>query len=336
MIGAYLDAAKEVAGESLANDLKQDIEKCNELLSERVGSKIKTVNAIGHLVADAGGKRLRPLFVGLAARASSQSPDLRRARFLGACLEMVHMATLIHDDVIDEARTRRGAPTPAVVWGNTSAILSGDVLLANAMRMLAEDGDLEIIRAVSEMVVVMAEGEVREVEVRGRFDLDRESHYEILHRKTAAFLSCCCRVGAMVGGGTNSTVGALARYGEQIGLAFQIADDLLDFRGDAATTGKPRGTDFRDGQATLPLILLRDKMSREESEFAMSRFGNGVTDGDLELVTSWMESRGCFEESETIAMSHARQAMEAVESLPVSDASKLLLAVSELIVKRVS
>ena len=200
------------------------------------------MNRVGGLTLRAGGKRLRPAFVSLAAAATGLPYDPSRARKLGAGLEMIHMATLIHDDVIDHAAMRRGKPTAAAEVGNTASILSGDVLLARAMSLLAEDGDLDLIRTVSAAVVDMAEGEVREVEVRGDFDLRSEDHFDILQRKTAALVEACCEGGAIIAGAPKPVTEALKAYGHHVGLAFQIADDLLDYRGDPAKTGQtPRG-----------------------------------------------------------------------------------------------
>src|SRR5438477_8949648 len=172
MTTAYIEAAKNLAGD-LASGLADDIHGCEEQLKARLGSDVETAEKIGAHVLEAGGKRLRPLFVSLAARATQRDYINERVHAIGACMEMIHMATLIHDDVIDDAELRRGRKTASAVWGNTSSILTGDVLLAKAMNILAEDGDLRIIRTVSKAVVEMAEGEVLEVQCRGDFDLDQ-------------------------------------------------------------------------------------------------------------------------------------------------------------------
>jgi octaprenyl-diphosphate synthase len=238
----------------LLSQLTEEITLVEAELDAQVRSHVSIVSGVGELTLNAGGKRLRPAFVSLAAKATGLEFDEGRCIRLGASMEMIHMATLIHDDVIDNAATRRGKPTASSEFGNTASILSGDVLLAKAMSILAMDGDLEIIRTVANAVVEIAEGEVRELEVRGDFDLDEQLHLEVLRMKTASFIQCCCDVGGLVAGAPSSSRQALKRYGYHVGMAFQVVDDLLDYRGDGVKMGKQQATDFREGQATLPLI----------------------------------------------------------------------------------
>ena len=306
-----------------------------EELARRLGnSDVALVKRVGGLTLQAGGKRLRPAFVALAAQATGLPFDPARTRKLGAGLEMIHMATLIHDDVIDHAATRRGKPTAAAEVGNTASILSGDVLLARAMALLAEDGDLDLIRTVSAAVVDMAEGEVREVEVRGDFNLSIEDHFDVLQRKTASFIEACCEGGALVAKASKPVCEALRLYGHHVGLAFQIVDDLLDYRGDREKTGKPIATDFREGQATLPLILLRPKLSAAEAQNVRTKFGGGVSDDELRMFADWMHTRGAFDEAEAMAHRHIEQALDALRALPPSPARDLLETVAEYVVRR--
>ncbi len=321
--------ASEIMAQVTENilDVEQELETM-------VLSEIPVVQEIGRHTLRAGGKRLRPAFVALAARAVSLSVDAKRIGRLGACLEMVHMATLIHDDVIDEADTRRGLPTAAKSFGNTASILSGDVLLARAMTILADDGDLGIIRSVAQSVVAMAEGEVRELSVRGQFDLSESEHLAILTMKTAAFVECCCRVGAKVAQATSEQEESLARYGHHIGLAFQIVDDLIDYRNTFAETGKTQATDFREACTTLPLIYLRDLLSDDERAFVSREFGNGVSDDEIKMITSWMDQRGAFARAEQKAKEHADLALAALHELPETEHRHVLEAVIGFILDR--
>lgn len=336
MTTTYLEAARIIAGDDLANELRDDVVECEKELAVRLNSQVKTVEEIGRHVADAGGKRLRPLLVSLGARITGNPFDRNRIHKLGACVEMIHMATLIHDDVIDEAPTRRGKPTANEIWGNTSAILSGDVLLSKAMEILAEDGDLEIIRSVSRAVVEMAEGEVRELGTRGQFELETEQHFEILMAKTARFMGACCRVGAMVAGGNTDQRAALTSFGESAGMAFQIADDMLDYRGDHSKTGKVRATDFREGCSTLPLILLRKQLSNPETEIVRNLFGNGVTETHLDDIVNWMTERNVFQQTEETTMSFVNQAVESLNCFDDSPAKSLLQSVAKYVASRES
>lgn len=322
-----------VSAEALAM-VAAEISAVEGELAQQVDSQVALVREVGRHTLEAGGKRLRPAFVTLAASATGLEFDRRRTRKLGACMEMIHMATLIHDDVIDRAPTRRGRPTAASVYGNTPAILTGDALLSRSMRILAEDGDLEIIRNVSSAVVDLAEGEVRELETRGVFDLARSEHEEILRMKTAVFIQSCCEVGALCAGAPRAMVDAVGRYGHHVGMAFQIVDDLLDYRGDHVATGKVRATDFREGCSTLPLILLQPHLGeREKAEF-LQVFGDGVSETDIDRLCGLMAERGAFNEAQAAAQEQADLAIAALAALPEGDSRQLLEAVAAFVVAR--
>ena len=312
----------------------EEVARVEAELDRQMHSQVAMVKNVSHHTLDAGGKRLRPAFVALSAKATGLPYDEDRSRKIGACMEMIHMATLIHDDVIDNSPTRRGRDTASAVYGNTGSILAGDVLLAKAMRILAEDGDLAIIRTTSHSVVEMAEGEVRELETRLVFDLDEEAHLEILRLKTASFIQCCCEVGAILAGASEQAQKALHAYGHHVGMAFQIIDDLLDYRGDKAKTGKATATDFREGQATLPLIYLIDSLTEQESNVARQKFGSGVTDDEIRMISEWMTSRGAFEKAEALAHFHVASAIEALHILPENPARELLETVAHYVIGR--
>lgn len=316
----------------LLSQIAAEITSVEEELAREVVSSVKLVEHASRHTLEAGGKRLRPAFVALAARSLGKEFDPSRISQIGACMEMIHMATLIHDDVIDHAATRRGKPTASAVYGNTAAIMAGDVLLAKAMVILAKDGDLEIIRTVSQSVVEMAEGEVRELETRGCFELSEEDHLQVLRMKTASFIQCCCEAGALVAGATEQEKRALGTFGHHIGMAFQLVDDLLDYRSEV--TGKPKAGDFREGQATLPLIYLRPQLVRDEAELTHRKFGNGVTDDELRTIIGWMHTRGAFDRAEQAAKRHVEMAVTALEALPASPERELLAQVGDFVLSR--
>jgi len=327
-------AMKGIVPEQELNRVSTLVGMVERELEIQTKSVVGTVENVGSVTLKAGGKRLRPALAIVSAFATGLPFEDERIVRLGASLEMIHMATLVHDDVIDEARTRRGYPTAASIHGNTAAILSGDVLLARAMRLLAQDGDLRIIRKVSDAVVTLAEGEVRELEVRGDFGLSETEHREILAMKTASLIECCCRVGAIVTSAPKTIEDSLGRYGHHLGLAFQIADDLLDFCGDSAKTGKPLGTDFREGQATLPLIALRDNLTLDEAAFAEDKFGNGVTDVEISQLCQWMAERGSLTSTKEAARSESTQAKDALVDLPTTPYTELLQSITHFVTER--
>lgn len=331
---AFSALTKGLARPGLLAMLSDEVAHVEEELDRRVGSSVRLAEGVARQTLRAGGKRLRPAFVALAAEATGKTFSRERTRRIGACLEMIHMATLVHDDVIDESPTRRGVPTAATVFGNSAAILSGDVLLAKAMVALAEDGDLEVIRTVSSAVEAMALGEVRELEVRGDFDLSIADHLGVLHLKTAAFIEACLESGAIIAGADPTERAALRAYGTHVGLAFQIVDDLLDYRGDKARTGKPVGTDFRDGQATLPLIYLRPHLSEPEDAITRARFGQTVADDEIRMIAGWMESRGAFAQAEQAARDAVDSAVAALSVLPRTRTRELMETVAGYVLDR--
>lgn len=314
--------------------LAEEIAAVEAELESRMDSEVALVRDCGLHTLRAGGKRLRPALVTLAAEATGRPFDSIRTRKLGACMEMIHMATLMHDDVIDHAATRRGRETSAARFGNTASILTGDVLLAKAMSILAEDGDLEIIRNVSRAVVDLAEGEVHELETRGKIDLTQAEHFEILRRKTATFIASCCEVGALAAGAPETEFRALGNYGLAMGMAFQIADDLLDYVSPSETTGKPRWTDFHEGCPTLPLILIWEQVAEDDrSAFARS-FGNGATSEEIAHLQDRMRSLGAFDRAEAMARHQVERAVSALSALPENAARDLLSAVADFVVWR--
>ncbi len=309
--------------DQILSGLAAAVEDVEAALRREASSAVESVEAAARQTLEAGGKRLRPLLVLLAAQATGRPFDRSRVIEVGACLEMIHMASLIHDDVIDDAPTRRGQPTAAALVGVHRAILSGDVLLAKAMRILARDGDLALIRMVSDAVVEMIEGEVVETEARDRFDLPLEEHFRILHLKTASFIACCCRAGALIAGAEAEEQEALSAYGAEMGLAFQIADDLLDYQGATQKTGKRQAGDFYEGVATLPLILFRERANGAGERFR-ALFGGQPSPQDIQDLLDGMGSSGALADSAAEARSRAGRAVQALSILPEGPARGML------------
>lgn len=334
MSTGFLEVMKNLESEDAVRCLAPLVAGVEAELEIQTKSTVATVDSVGTVTLVAGGKRLRPALAILTAYATGKTVDTGRLTKIGASLEMVHMATLIHDDVIDESQTRRGHPTAASLHGNTAAILSGDVLLARAMRLLAWDGDLQVIRAVSEAVVDLAEGEVLELEARGNLGLDEPGLNKILDKKTAALIACSARVGSLVAGADSQFESSVTEYGRHLGMAFQIADDILDFRGDRSKTGKPWATDFREGQSTLPLIFLLEKLNESEAAFVSRKFGNGVRDQDLDEICTLMSERGAFTRAQQRANECSQRAVDSLAGLPDTPYRDILKNIARFVVER--
>jgi octaprenyl-diphosphate synthase len=315
--------------------VQPDLEAVEQRLDREITSEVRKVYALCGHVLSAGGKRLRPAMVALSARAITPAPDVERLTTVAASVELVHMATLVHDDVVDNTATRRGKPTANAVFGNGVAVLTGDFLLARSMRLLAIDGDLRIIRTVSEITIEMSEGEVMEILATGNPKITLEHYFEILRKKTAVFVEGCCRCGAILAGGTAEQEASLAEYGYRLGMAFQIADDLLDYTGDPSLTGKPVGSDLRDGRATLPFLLALNEAKTADRDSLLAAFGNAaLDDGSVAEAVRVLSQYDVFERTRAVAREHVEAAEAALARLPPSQARDCFAALTNYVVQR--
>lgn len=323
------------AAASFLDYVRLDLDAVEARMNADLGSDVRTVYNLSRHIMNAGGKRLRPAMVALSARAIRPDVDAERLATVGAAVEFVHMATLVHDDVVDNTATRRGKPTANAIYGNGVAVLSGDYILARSMRLLAMDGDLRIIRTVSDITVEMSEGEVMEIGATGNADLPLDVYYEILRKKTAVFVEGCCRCGAILAGASAPLENALADYGYRLGMAFQIADDLLDYTGDPFVTGKPRGSDLKDGRATLPFLLALQEADAAERRFLLRAFGKAeLPDTEVLAVCEFLAAQNAFDRTRDLAQAHVEQADAALALLSPSIARDCFAALTDFVVQR--
>jgi octaprenyl-diphosphate synthase len=249
-----LENKRPLPAASFLDPIQADLIAVEQMLNEEIRSDVRAAYAISGHTLSAGGKRLRPAAVLLAARCVRNKFPAQTVYASASAVELIHMASLIHDDVVDNTDERRGRPTANVIYGNQISVLVGDYLLAKSIYLAAREGVLEVIRIFSKVTVGLSEGEVLQITSQGDPETTEETYYDIIRRKTAGFIAGCCEVGAVLAEATPVVRLALYDYGMALGLAFQIADDLLDFLGDPKVTGKPRGSDLREGKMTLPLI----------------------------------------------------------------------------------
>jgi len=229
----------------------EELHRSEHHLRTMLQSSVPAVGAIGRYLADSGGKRLRPLLTGLSARAAGHTGDISRLMCAG---ELLHLGSLLHDDVVDDADERRGRPAAHLVHGNAGVILTGDVCLARSVQVAAEEGGHEAVLALTRVVAEMSEGEVIQLLNRANLTLPRAVYDDIIERKSAALISWCAAAGAW-SADNPAAVDGLARFGRTVGIAFQITDDVLDYAGDTALTGKQLGRDLIERKVTLPLLL---------------------------------------------------------------------------------
>ncbi|MEC6986981.1 MAG: polyprenyl synthetase family protein, partial [Pseudomonadota bacterium] len=250
----------------LKNLLSDKLQKVESLIQEKLKSDVNLITKMSNHHLNSGGKRLRALLTLMSAKLT-KFKDERRDINLAACVELIHSATLLHDDVIDESELRRGLKTTNSIWGNQSSILVGDYLLSRCFEMMVEDGDLEILKLLSSTSAKIAQGEVLQLQHKGEADLLEETYIEIINLKTASLFSAATKTGACLSDSNEKEKRALESYGRNLGLAFQIADDALDYYAKEKLFGKEVGKDFFEGKVTLPLITIFQKGNNEEKDF---------------------------------------------------------------------
>jgi len=260
---AYLDL------KNLVNNRLIEVEK---LIEVKLDSKVSLIKKMSDYHLKSGGKRLRALLTLGSAKLAGYDQKGTRDVNLSACVELIHSATLLHDDVIDESDLRRGIKTSNALWGNQSSILVGDYLLSRCFEIMVDDGDLEVLKLLSSTSSKIAQGEVKQLEHKGEADLLEETYIDIINLKTAALFSAATKTGACLAGSNEKEKSALESYGKNIGLAFQIADDALDYYSKEIIFGKKIGKDFYEGKVTLPLIIIFQRADNNERNFLIETF----------------------------------------------------------------
>ncbi len=255
----------------LKNLVKPKLLKVENLISLRLKSNVDLIQKMSKHHLGSGGKRLRALLtLGSAKMAGYQLGE--RDVNLAACVELIHSATLLHDDVIDESSMRRGNKTTNLIWGNQSSILVGDYLLSRCFEIMVEDGDLEVLKLLSSTSAEIAQGEVLQLQHKGEADLLEETYLKIINLKTAALFLAATKTGGCIAGSNSKEKEALGSYGKNLGLAFQIADDALDYNSRDVILGKKIGKDFYEGKTTLPIIILFQRSTNLERDFLIRTF----------------------------------------------------------------
>ncbi len=331
-----LDHAVTKPHEALAAVLENDMVAVNDLIQARMASKhaprIPEVTA--HLV-NAGGKRLRPMLTLAAAKMCGYEGVYHH--YLAATVEFIHTATLLHDDVVDESAQRRGRPTANLLWDNKSSILVGDYLFSRSFQLMTETGSIDVLRILSNASATIAEGEVLQLTAAQDLRTDESVYLQVVRGKTAALFSAATEVGGVIADADATLVQALFDYGDALGIAFQIVDDLLDYQGDTKATGKNVGDDFRERKLTLPVIKAVAKADAEERAFWMRTIEKGKqVDGDLEHALMLLNKHGTLEATRQDALAWTEQAKTAMAKLPDHDIRDMLVDLADYVVARVN
>ncbi|SPF77653.1 polyprenyl synthetase family protein [Pseudoprimorskyibacter insulae] len=320
----------------LAAALTDDMNAVNALIRDRMASRhaprIPEVTA--HLV-EAGGKRLRPMLTLAAARMCGYQGDDHVK--LAATVEFIHTATLLHDDVVDESKQRRGRPTANLLWDNKSSVLVGDYLFARSFQLMVETEDLRALNILSNAAATIAEGEVLQLSAAQDLATTEDIYLQVVRGKTAALFSAATEVGGVISRVPEAQIQALFDYGDALGISFQIVDDLLDYQGDTKATGKNVGDDFRERKLTLPVIKAVAAADDDERAFWKRTIEKGdQQDGDLEHAIALLHKHGTLEATRQDALAWAEKAKTAMAHLPESDFRSMLTDLADYVVARIS
>jgi octaprenyl-diphosphate synthase len=310
-----------------------DMNGVNAVILERMQSNVALIPELaGHLIAG-GGKRMRPMLT-LASGSLLGYPGTRHQK-LAAAVEFIHTATLLHDDVVDGSGMRRGKQTANLIWGNPASVLVGDFLFSRAFELMVEDGSLKVLRILSHASAVIAEGEVDQLTAQRRIETDEEHYLEIISAKTAALFAAACRVSPVVAEASEDAELALECYGKNLGIAFQLTDDVIDYASEVETMGKGVGDDFRDGKMTLPVILSYSRGSDDDRAFWRAAIGGErVSDADLAHAIDLLRRTDALADTIERARQYGRRAIDALAIFPASKAKASLIEAAEFAVAR--
>ena len=325
---------KSLALSQIFEPIRADLEKVDEEFARHVQSRVQLIPQIGQYIRTSGGKRMRPAVLLMAARLSGYTGD--RSILYAAVVEFIHTATLVHDDIIDDADLRRGRLAVHSRWGNDITVLLGDYLYIKSMALALTHDTLDIVRLLCDVTLKMIEGELFQLTKNGDADITEEEHFDIMRRKTAYLFGGCAQIGGLLGKVSKDQEQALREYGFNLGMAFQLVDDLLDYTGDEETVGKPLGSDLREGKVTLPLIHLQ----RQDKDGSGVQIIRDVITSRQVTETQWSDLKRNLRDHASIDYAyrkavefadHAKTHLYAFPSSPERDA---LLALPDYVLSR--
>ncbi|MGD9981039.1 MAG: polyprenyl synthetase family protein [Hyphomonadaceae bacterium] len=336
-MGPAVGPAKNAPGavnavDRLATLLAEDLAAVEGIIHQHLTSPVGVIpNLATHLI-DAGGKRIRPLITLASARLLGGGGD--GPRKLAAAVEFIHSATLLHDDVVDVSSMRRGKKSANVVWGNSASVLVGDFLFARSFNLMVETGDIQVLDILARAASVIAEGEVMQLAAANDAETTRERYMEIVAAKTAALFAAAAKSGAVAAGRAGAEASALETYGRELGLAFQLVDDALDYGGLSAAMGKNTGDDFREGKVTLPVVFARDAGDDGERAFWRRAMSGERSDDDFHRAVALVKRHNAIGLTLDAARTHAAKACDALKALPANAYREALEALPEFVVER--
>ncbi|MCF6320524.1 MAG: polyprenyl synthetase family protein [Rhizobiaceae bacterium] len=325
--------SREIGIQSLIDLVGEDMERVNQLILSKTGSDVEMIPQVAKHLIDSGGKRLRPMLTIAAAQMSGYQGAHHVT--LAASVEFMHTATLLHDDVVDESDLRRGKLSARMLWGNEASVLVGDFLLGQAFRMMVEVGSLGALDVLSNAATVIAEGEVLQLSTAKNLETTEDEYLTVIRSKTAALFGAACEVGPIIADRDKSIISAFRSYGANLGVAFQLVDDALDFGGTAAQLGKNVGDDLREGKVTLPILLAYRRGTENEREFWKQAIEQGETDDKtLRHALELLKKHDALSDTISRATHYGKIARDALAPLPASQHKQALLEVIDFCIER--
>ncbi len=310
--------------------IADDMREVDAVIAQRLDSGVPLVGEVARYIIAAGGKRLRPALLLLTAGALDCRSPLRCT--LAAVVEFIHTATLLHDDVVDASTLRRGRSTANEVFGNPASVLVGDFLYSRSFQMMVESGDMRVMSILAEATNVIAEGEVLQLMNMHDAGLDEAGYLRVIRSKTAKLFEASARLGAIVAGASSEIEAACATYGQALGTAFQVIDDVLDYDGDTGEMGKNLGDDLREGKATLPLIVAMQRGTPAQASLIRQAIEGG--EADLAAIVAIVRETGALEATRDAAAAEAQRAIDALASFPQNPHTKALLELAAQLLTR--
>ena len=314
----------------LIASVENEFKALDDIILTRIASKVGLAEEISAYLVNAGGKRVRPLLTLLALKALGKEDE--RGTLLAASIEFLHTATLLHDDVVDESEQRRGRDTANQVWGNAPSVLAGDFVYTRAFQLMVDVGDMQILKELADTTNTIAEGELQQLINKGDVDVDETAYFDVIYAKTARLFEAAGRVAGLLADANDTQTQGLAEYGRLIGLAFQIADDALDYQRDA-NSGKSLGDDLAEGKITLPILIARDALPADQARWLDMQFTRANGDA-LDEVIEKLEATQALERTLERAENLADQAIAELAPLPESEFKAHLVTLAHIAARR--
>jgi octaprenyl-diphosphate synthase len=313
--------------------MKSDLEAMDEILVNRLDSNVDLINQMSQHIINSGGKRIRPLLLLMCARATNYKGDYHHS--MAVVIELIHTATLLHDDVVDHSATRRGQETANELWGNAPSVLVGDFLYSRAFEIMVEPNSMQIMKILSKATNQISEGEVLQLLNIKNAKVSESEYFEVIERKTACLFKAACQIAGILSESNQNTIGALGSFGMHLGNAFQIIDDTLDYESDSLVMGKEIGDDLSEGKVTLPMIYALENTKGSEKE-TLSHAIKNADSSNIDNIVDILLSVNAFEYSRKIAKNESTKALKSLKVIPSSEYRSALQLLCELSLERLS